>query len=128
MLNFLKGLLASGEHAMQVVGVNGITAVALNHDTFLAALIAFIESETQALETTAHVAVQAPGPVESQGSDSNLHAMAAAQAAAVTNPVPTSEQIAAYLAMQSQSAEAVKSSTVVDAATGAPQGTFQASA
>lgn len=106
-------VLESGEHLIQVVGVNGVTHSALSH-TFIDALIAEIEKITPP---------QAPGAV-SYDPQAPLELVAPVE----SNPVPTDAQIAAYLARQSESSDATRKSTVIDAATGAPQGTFQATA
>lgn len=102
MLQWLIQILESGEHMLQVVGVGGSTQTVLAH-SFIDALIAKMTE-------------QEPAPVERTATLSE------------TNPVPTPEQIAAYLAQQAASSESVRTSTVVDAATGAPQVTFQATA
>jgi hypothetical protein len=105
MLQWLMEILESGEHALQVVGVGGQTQTVLAH-SFIDALIAkYQEHEPMPVPVTEFAA-----PVEP------------------SNPVPTDEQIAAYLARQAESTANVRTSTVVDAATGAPQGTFQATA
>jgi hypothetical protein len=104
MLQWLMEILESGEHALQVVGVGGSTQTVLAH-SFIDALIAKMTEQEPAPARIETIAVEPEA-----------------------NPVPTPEQIAAYLAQQSASSESVRTSTVVDAATGAPQGTFQATA
>lgn len=101
-------VLESGEHLISVVGVGGVTHSALSH-TFIDALIAEYEAHTP-LQAPAPVVTEFTAPVEP------------------SNPVPTDAQIAAYLARQAESTDAVRTSTVIDTATGAPQGTFQATA
>lgn len=108
MLQWLMEILESGEHALQVVGVGGSTQTVLAH-TFIDALIAkYQEVEPHAVPVSAVT----PGVAPDISSP----------------PVPTDAQIAAYLARQAESSDAVRTSTVVDAATGAPQGTFRATA
>lgn len=75
MLQFLKNALASGEHALQAIGPGGVVVQAINHDSFLAALIAYA---TKAVEVESPVAGATLSALET------LEGLSSAPAAAVS--------------------------------------------
>jgi hypothetical protein len=96
MLEFLRAALESGQHKVQVVGIGGVSQWVVDHDSFIKALLGVVETAVETAYPVTKPILDAALPVV----DQVVHAYSeGTQAGTVApmNPVPTPEQIAAYL-------------------------------